>query len=414
MFFNNLKKNDEILIALEDIIKFLNGDLNEIPHKESSSNVKIIEKINEISQLMMKKNDEDICVYGEIMLISEKLSDGYTKDKVTKQTSSNLKLNYISKSINKMSTKLEKALSQIDEILNEYSKHNFLNTIDENTFHGGDLKELTKGINYLKNEIVKNLHSTYKTSLTMQKESTILLDDSTELSDATSKQVVSLEETANAIEEITSTISNNTKTATRMAEYGNEVKKEIELGLSLSTQTVTAMNEINESTKAVKEAIEIIDQIAFQTNILSLNAAVEAATAGEAGKGFAVVAQEVRNLASRSAIAAKKIKELVEHATLKANEGKDIADKMISGYDILNENINKTTNLINEVVIGSKNQESSITQINSTISQIDSFTQRNANIADSVKIISQNLNEIANTNVELIGASKFEGKKIKS
>ena len=100
-----------------------------------------------------------------------------------------------------------------------------------------------------------------------------------------------------------------------------------------------SMEEINEQTSSIADAITVIDQIAFQTNILSLNAAVEAATAGEAGKGFAVVAQEVRNLASRSAEAAREIKALVENANSKADEGKQIANKMITGYSKLNENI---------------------------------------------------------------------------
>ena len=105
----------------------------------------------------------------------------------------------------------------------------------------------------------------------------------------------------------------------------------------------------------INDSISVIDQIAFQTNILSLNAAVEAATAGEAGKGFAVVAAEVRNLASRSAEAAKEIKAIVENATSKANQGKDIANNMIDGYKQLNQNISQTINLISDIEMSSKN-----------------------------------------------------------
>ena len=122
------------------------------------------------------------------------------------------------------------------------------------------------------------------------------------------------------------------------------------------------MDEINNQVHLINDSILVIDQIAFQTNILSLNAAVEAATAGEAGKGFAVVAAEVRNLASRSAEAAKEIKAIVENATSKANQGKDIANNMIDGYKQLNQNISQTINLISDIEMSSKEQLSGIEQ----------------------------------------------------
>ncbi len=410
MFFKSNNNNNEIIEALDKIEAFIKGDINKINLENDKSNNEIMKKVVNLSNLIEQKQQEDITIYGEIMICAEKLSDGFTDDRITK-TSSNEKLNYIAKTFNKMSEKLEDSLTKIDKVLDEYSHQNFLSSIDENIFRGGELKNLAKGVNYLKDEITKNLASTYRTSLVMQKESKVLLDNSTKLSEATSSQAASLEEASTAIEEITNRISTTSQTAKDMAEYGENVKKEINEGMNLSSRTVSAMNEINNSTNAVHEAIEMIDQIAFQTNILSLNAAVEAATAGEAGKGFAVVAGEVRNLANRSAEAAKQIKDLVENATSKANEGKDIADKMIEGYQILNENINETTKLIGNVVNASIEQERGISQINSTVSQIDILTQENANIAENVKSISFSLNKIADKNVEETMNMQFEGKE---
>ncbi|WP_258239336.1 methyl-accepting chemotaxis protein, partial [Arcobacter sp. CECT 8989] len=137
------------------------------------------------------------------------------------------------------------------------------------------------------------------------------------------------EETAAALNEIRSNISNSTENIIQMSLNAKELTSSVKEGEKLASKTTVAMSEINEQVSEITNAIGIIDQIAFQTNILSLNAAVEAATAGEAGKGFAVVAQEVRNLASRSATAANEIKIIVENATQKANEGKQIASKMI-------------------------------------------------------------------------------------
>jgi len=217
--------------------------------------------------------------------------------------------------------------------------------------------------------------------LTLQNNSNQLSSNVDSLSSSSNSQAASLEETAAALEQITSTIINNTDNISQMAMYSSELTQSIKSGQHLATSTVIAMNEINSQTQAIADAISVIDQIAFQTNILSLNAAVEAATAGEAGKGFAVVAQEVRNLASRSADAAREIKELVEHATSKTNTGKQIADKMIVGYETLNKNIVKTTQTINDIETASKEQQAGIEQINDAITTLDQGTQKNAIVA---------------------------------
>ncbi|RBQ25719.1 methyl-accepting chemotaxis protein, partial [Arcobacter sp. CECT 9188] len=173
---------------------------------------------------------------------------------------------------------------------------------------------------------------------------------------SSNEAAASLEETAAALEEITSNIRNNTESIAKMSSISSNVTSSAKDGEVLANKTTVAMDEINVQVNLVNEAISVIDNIAFQTNILSLNAAVEAATAGEAGKGFAVVAQEVRNLASRSAEAAKDIKNIVERATVKANEGKQIASNMIEGYKELNINISQTMDLISDIQNSSKEQ----------------------------------------------------------
>ena len=195
-----------------------------------------------------------------------------------------------------------------------------------------------------------------------------------------------------------------------MAEYSNELKESIDSGQKLASSTVDSMDEINSQTQAIADAITVIDQIAFQTNILSLNAAVEAATAGEAGKGFAVVAQEVRNLASRSAEAAKEIKDLVEAATVKTNLGKQSADKMIEGYNILNTNIKKTTETINDIALSSKEQQTGIEQINDAITRLDQGTQENAAVASETALIAESTSLMAKGIVDQANEADFIGK----
>ncbi len=207
--------------------------------------------------------------------------------------------------------------------------------------------------------------------VTLQESSTILLSNVDKLNKASNEAAVSLEETAAALEEITGTVNTNSEKIGSMSSLAEKVTNSASQGQELASKTTDAMDEIDKQVTAINEAISIIDQIAFQTNILSLNAAVEAATAGEAGKGFAVVAGEVRNLAARSAEAASEIKTLVENATKKANEGKTIADGMIKGYSGLNENINKTIELISDVSVASKEQQTGIVQINDAVNSLD-------------------------------------------
>ncbi|MCT7633842.1 methyl-accepting chemotaxis protein [Aliarcobacter butzleri] len=226
--------------------------------------------------------------------------------------------------------------------LEKYSKLNFVDDIKNPTGN------VAKGLNNLSNIINQMLQQNKANGFILDDSSKVLLENVDILNKSSNETAVSLEETAAALEEITSTVINNTERISIMENHSKELSNSIEEGQKLANITVESMDSINEQTQSIADAITIIDQIAFQTNILSLNAAVEA------GRGFAVVAAEVRNLASRSAEAAREIKSLVENATEKTNNGKKIADDMINGYVKLKENISKTTEVIHDISISSK------------------------------------------------------------
>ncbi|MFY9100137.1 methyl-accepting chemotaxis protein [Aliarcobacter cryaerophilus] len=311
--------------------------------------------------------------------------------------------------INNMGTVLETNIDNILKVLEQYSNYNYLNKIDQKSLKEHLLK-LANGVNTLGDSITNMLVQNKSNGLTLEQSSSLLLANVDKLNLSSNEAAASLEETAAALEEITSNIRNNTENIAKMAKYSNEITKASSDGEKLANKTTLAMDEINTQVNLVNDAISVIDQIAFQTNILSLNAAVEAATAGEAGKGFAVVAQEVRNLASRSAEAAKEIKSIVEEATKKANEGKEIANEMIQGYKSLNDSINSTINLISDVEMSSKEQLSGIEQINDAINQLDQQTQQNAAISTQTNDIAITSDKIAKLIVEDANKKEFHGK----
>ncbi|VAX13914.1 Methyl-accepting chemotaxis protein I (serine chemoreceptor protein) [hydrothermal vent metagenome] len=232
-----------------------------------------------------------------------------------------------------------------------------------------------------------------------------------DLSQRTEEQASSLEETASSMEEMTSTVKQNADNARQANQLAVAGREQAEQGGGVVSKAVSAMLEINTSSKKIAAIISVIDEIAFQTNLLALNAAVEAARAGEQGRGFAVVAGEVRNLAQRSAGAAKEIKELIEDSVSKVEEGSDLVDQSGNALEEIVTAVKKVSDIIAEIAAASEEQSSGIEQVNSAIAQMDEVTQQNAALVEEAAAASQSLDEQGQRLTSLIGFFRTENEE---
>ncbi len=394
---------------MDDIMDFAFMRVNKINKAQYMKNDEIgmiLTELNHYVDQFDTMRKEDMKVLGEIVLTLDKMSQGIYQCRIHAK-SHNFMIEALRETLNKTLNISETNMKELKTNVELYANNDFRSKVNIHPKIKGDMFAVMQSVNTLGDSLSNSAKSNLTNGQHLQSNSATMTDSVNNLANKANQQAASLEETAAAVEEITSITRNNASNASKMSELGSKVKTEVSNGMNLASKTSTSMDDINEQVTAINEAITVIDQIAFQTNILSLNAAVEAATAGEAGKGFAVVAQEVRNLASRSADAANEIKALVENASLKANEGKKVSDDMIHGYESLNANFNETIQLIEDVSSASKEQMTGIEQINDAVTMLDRVTQENASEANSVAQIAEDVSKMANDLVSDAQTKKF-------
>ena len=391
-FFNYLlsteKNLEKINLNSKDEFGKLAEDLNE--------------NINKIKEGLAVDNE----VINEAKFVSKMVGKGFLVYRIN-SIASNVYINELKDNFNNMIDDLRVNIVNSYNTSLNYASRDFKKEADKSEV-GAIVNTQLRCLNMIGVNISEFLAMVNKNGNILDNKSDELLSLVNQLHTSSLNQASSLEQTSAAIQEITLSITDTTNKATTMLGIATSTKEYANKGIKLVENTQKSMYEINDSTSAINDAIALIDQIAFQTNILSLNAAVEAATAGEAGKGFAVVAQEVRNLANRSAQVAKEIKNLVEISNEKSLEGKNYSEEMKISFEKLAGMIEENTEIIGDVAKSNKIQMNSLSQINETMNNLDSITQENADMATRTKEVATETNNVAEIMLKATSLNEYD------
>jgi methyl-accepting chemotaxis protein len=259
----------------------------------------------------------------------------------------------------------------------------------------GFFQDLAGGINRLVENLAAVILQVKEAANEVSRGADEISQGNLNLSQRTEEQASSLEETASSMQEMTSTVRQNADNSGQANQLAVAARDQAEKGGEVVARAVRAMTEINDSSKKIADIIGVIDEIAFQTNLLALNAAVEAARAGEQGRGFAVVASEVRNLAGRSATAAKEIKGLIKDSMRKVEEGSTLVTQSGATLEQIVAAVKKVTDIVAEIAAASHEQSAGIEQVNKAVMQLDELTQQNAALVEEASAASHSMAEQA-------------------
>ena len=312
-----------------------------------------------------------------------------------------------SESINQIMELNESATNDMTKMFAAISQGDLTNKVEKD--YTGTFEQLKNDANNTVDKLIEIATTIKQIAFSINNAAEEIAQGNANLNHRTEEQAASLQQTAASMEEMTGTVQQTADSTKEAHILANQAQQHADKGKVVVASAIEAMQEINDSSKRITEIIGVINDIAFQTNLLALNAAVEAARAGEQGRGFAVVATEVRNLAQRSATAAKEIKTLIKDSVQKVEEGTKSAQRSGKTLEEIVAAVEKVRHIIEEIAAASEEQSSGIQQVNKAITQMDSMTQQNASLVEEVSSSSESMRKQASVLTEQIAFFKIKG-----
>ncbi len=312
----------------------------------------------------------------------------------------------LSSGINELTDVIDNVFTDVSSTMQSMATGDLTNRIDSD--YQGVYLECKNSINASIDKIAEIVGQVNESAESINNSSQEVASGNNNLSHRAEQQAANLEETASSMEELTSTVKNNSENAQQANQVATSARKLAEKGGEIVNSAVSAMQEINESSNKIAEIIGVIDEIAFQTNLLALNASVEAARAGEQGRGFSVVATEVRNLAQRSATAAKESKELIQTSVQKVRSGTQFVNETGKSLSEIVTGVKKVGDIVAEIAAASAEQSQGIEQVNLAVSQMDEITQQNAALAEQASAASVSMSDQSTNMTQLLSFFKTQ------
>ncbi|MDP1665987.1 MAG: methyl-accepting chemotaxis protein [Methylobacter sp.] len=354
-----------------------------------------------------KNRTQDILIEQEIGQLVQDVKAGDLGSRINMSDKQGF-TKMLSSGINELTDVIECAFSDINRVMENMSQGDLTSTITND--YQGVYAECKNNINGTLEKLSEFIIQIRDAADFIDSSSQEMASGNNNLSSRAEQQAASLEETAASMEQLASTVKNNAQNTVQATEVVNSASQLAQKGGDVVKSAIAAMQEINESSNKIAEIIGVIDEIAFQTNLLALNASVEAARAGEQGRGFSVVATEVRNLAQRSANAAKQSNDLIQNSVQKVRAGTSFVNETGAALTEIVESVAKVGEIVAHIASASSEQSAGIEQVNQAVSQMDDITQQNAALAEQAAAGSISMSEQSASMTKLLNFFKVNSK----